>query len=379
MTVGHRVRRAVAAVAVAVTIAVVDTGSALAHGGDPTVVSTLREITPALPDAVAVRVLAADSEVLTVANPTPTPLVVMAPDGSEFLRISAAGVEGNAASRFTSASRYAPLGAPQPAPPAEIAPPRWVRLSDDVSYRWYDPRLHPPAATAPVGGRSDQRSVLASWTIPIRYGNAAAELRGTLDLNPDAGRFTTAVEAAPPGVTALVTEGTPPRMLLQGASGSSVTVLGADGEPFLRRTADGGWEASLGSRTYVDALLARGAAVPAGTGWQRYAAPGPVNWVDDRLGYPEEVTAAARAADGSSEVQQWEIPILVDGRPASITGTTRYAPSVLRTAAASSGLPWIRLGVAGAVVLLAAGAAALTRRRNYTPWAGNGPERNIAS
>lgn len=345
----------IALVAVLVAVTLVPGTAAWAHGDDPRVVSTLRGLHPALPDAVLARVLNPDSEQLAVVNPTPTPLVVLAPDGADFLRVSAGGVQVNEAASFTDTSRYPPgADVAPPAPTDPDAPPRWVRVSTDVSWRWYDPRLHPEPA-APLSG---PRSVLASWTVPLRYGSAVHEVRGTVDWIPTTADLHGFVDTPPAGLGGSVIPGVPPRLVLQSAA-DAVTVLGAAGEPFLRSAPDGGWEASLDSPTYHASLIAEGRSVPAGAGWHRYSGPGPVNWTDERI-LPAPEALPTTAQDTTAAPWTWTIPVLVDGRRVELTGATRAAAVI--TPAEPDSLRRLPLVLLAAAVLVIAATAAVTVR-----------------
>jgi hypothetical protein len=376
---GARRRAARAGVLLAGTVlaTALGVGPAAAQSAQPAVVSVFYRTEPALPATVLFQVVTSDAEQMTAANPTPTPLVVTAPDGSPFLRLSAAGVDLDAAAPFTYESRHGPdTRTTLPAGVAPGAPPRWTHVTDDVSWHWYDPRLRPTTVSAPGGRRSDARQQLSEWTVPMRYGDTAVSARGGIESRPSSGWFRTVADPAPAGTSAVVTDGAPPTVILQSPDGVPVTVLGVDGEEFLRHGAQGGWDANQASRTYLMDLVDSGLPVPAGTGWRPFAAPGPVSWSDERLRFPADVDTAARIARGFTDVGHWAIPLRIGDRPAALTGTIRYTPRPGADSEAAPGPSWRVLGMGGAVVLLAAALGGLTlwnRRRTRGAPAGEAP------
>lgn len=172
---------------------------AWAHGSDPTLVPSLTEIRPALPADVVVQVRTGYSEQMLVANPTDVPLTVLDPDSTPFLRLSAAGVFANVTAPFFHGTANPPDAPPQiPEFARPGAEPRWVQVSADHSYGWFEPRLHPfTPGSEPVGGRpgesSQRREVLAEWEVHMRYGDRPVTAEGSWSGAPSPGR-----SASPP-------------------------------------------------------------------------------------------------------------------------------------------------------------------------------------
>lgn len=348
------------AVAGAVLVTVLATAApASAHAGDPTLINRLDEADLPAGVSAALRTTVADQ--LVVTNPTPTPLVALDADGAEFLRISAAGVEGNAASPFfhlSTAPAEVPVEVPRDAAPG--APPRWVPLSAESTWGWFDPRLSPQYLSVPVGGRQDVSDTeeLASWSVPLRYGAETVDLSGALVRRPVTGRFETTLDPAPAGLTAVLGQGYVPSLSVQAAAGREVTVLGRDGLPYLRMR-DGVAEIDRASPTYRDDLIGRGRPVTAAdTGWAPL--PGSSNtWIDTRLRFPAEDPPAEFArAENPVEVGRWEIPVIVDGTPQLLSGSIRWLPN----GRGVTGSPWVALGVGAGVLLLVVGGATLVLR-----------------
>lgn len=352
------------AVLLAAVLLLVPVASARAHSADPRVRTSLDEVTPVLPDAVVVQVQASLAAQLVADNPTPTPLEVIGADGRPFLRLSSAGVEADVVHPdFLTTS--SPGGA---APPGTAGgrPARWARISTGTSWGWFDHRLHPDDLNAPPDEQREAR--LASWTVPLRYGDTPVEARGEVTFAPLLGTFVATADPAPAPLQVQALPGRLPGLFLSNPQRRPLTVLGRDGEPFLR-FGPAGVEVNTVSRTHVEDRQARGEAAgppspepvfevvdPTGTSY---------TWLDARLRYPDElppddVLAAAEPA----VVERWEVP--VQGAPA-LTGQVRWEPEAASAAAREqqeagvSHLPAV-LGV-GALLTLGGAVVALRRRR----------------
>lgn len=142
---------------------------------------------------------------------------------------------------------------------------------------------------------------------------------------------------------------------LQVRSGTTVTVMGYEGEPYLRVDADGTIEENRNSKaTYLNRTLTGTVTIPPTAGpnatpdWHRIAAGGTYAWHDHRVHW--------MAAGTPPERQDWQVPLLVDGAPATVNGW--YAAE----AAPSSIVWWL-------VAFLVAGGAGLAgwygRRRGW--------------
>ncbi|ALL79601.1 hypothetical protein AD006_30845 (plasmid) [Pseudonocardia sp. EC080610-09] len=327
-----------------------------AEAAEREVVSVLGAVTPAPPAGSLVTVMADGA--LAAVNSTDVPLVLAAPDGRDVVRVSARGVEVDAAHPFTFESRNPPdVPTRLPDGVALGAPPRWTVVSQDVSWRWYDPRTRPDAVRAPGGGRPGSSEVVATWSVPIRVGGAALDVSGRLELRRPAGWFRVEPDPAPEGLSMTVAQGPRPSVILSVPETGPVSIAGLDGEPFLRRTAGGAWEADLASRTYRLNLLGSGSPVPAGEGWRPYAAPGPVSWTDARLvPRPDDDTPA-----------RWAVPVLLGDREVRLTGGVRHVPQPGEST--GPGTDGVQAAALAAVIVLlgaTAGALALRNRRLHT-------------
>ncbi|MGQ0465311.1 MAG: hypothetical protein ACT4QG_08310 [Sporichthyaceae bacterium] len=331
---------------------------AFAHGGDPALVTSLESVTPALPPEVVVQVRTTVSEQVLVANPTATRLEVQDAAGRPFLRISAAGVQADTTNPYFHQTLNPP-DVPARVPPdaTQDAKPRWRELSKDAAWGWFDQRVHPfdPDEAAPAPLREeDERTVLADWTIPMRYGDQAVDVRGVLARQKARGSFQATLEPQPDGLNAGIGQGLVPAVLLRVADGSSATVEGGDGVPFLRLEASGAF-ANTASRTFRENPRFADFAVGR-DGWARVGEPGSVTWLDPRLAYAaDRPPAVVERAERIADLGAWRIPVTVDGRPGALTGRIQWVPAgtnPLRTNGNEHRWLWPVLGLSAVLVVV---------------------------
>ncbi len=342
---------------------------AQAHEADPRIVTTLDDVVPPLPADVVVQVQAGIATQLVASNPTDVPMEVVGTNGRAFLRLSSAGVFADVGTQefFTTSN---PNGAAPGS--AQDGPVRWVRVSAGSSWGWYDHRLHPDRLAAPEDEQREAR--LGGFEVPLRYGSTEALARGTVRFRPLLGSFLVSADPAPAALTVQALPGRLPGVFLAAPAGVDVAVAGRDGEPFLRIT-DAGVEVNERSRTHVEDRQARGqvAEPPSTTPAFRLVAPGArsYTWLDARLRYPDDLPPEpALRADGPTRVEQWRVPVQVDGRPAALTGAISWVPEASAAAQVSGrsapeegrSLLLPLLG-GGALVVLAGAVLALRTRR----------------
>jgi hypothetical protein len=329
-----------------------------AHGTDPGIVSVVDAVTPPLPRAVVVQVETNVAAQVVVDNPTALPLEVLAPTGEVFLRISRAGVIANLGS-----PEFAATSSPAGAAPRSRGPDRFVRVSGGSSWGWYDHRLHPARLRAPVDGRATR---LGAFEVPLRYGGVPTTLRGHLEYRPVRGAFEAAVRSVPPGLAVSVLQGRLPGLFV--TARVPLTVLGRDGEPFLR--SDGrALQVNTASRTYVEDREARGlTAAPPGVTprWQPVGGAS-YTWLDGRLGYPlAEPPASVLARSRPTTVLAWRVPVVEGGSTLLLTGDLRWVPAGDRSRSVGhSARPALAQAAAalGAASVLAGIAVVVRRRR----------------
>jgi len=339
---------------------------AAAHQADPRIVTTVEAVDPALPGAVVVQAQANIATQLVASNPTATVLEVLGTGDRAFLRISSAGVfaDVNAPDFFSTSN---PNGVSEGRSSSE--PPKWAQISAGDSWGWYDHRLHPRELSAP--GDTGRASRLAGFEVPVRYGRTAHVVRGQVAFQPLLGAFQVAAGPAPTGLGLQALPGQLPGIFLSNPGRSPLTVLGRDGEPFLR-FGPRGVEVNERSRTHVEDRQARGlpAGPPSTVPAFRLVAPGATSytWLDARLRYPQDLPPpSVLSASGPTVVREWQVP--VDDGPA-LTGTVTWVPERSAAEQAGSGpgpaaqrstTPYV-LAV-GAVLVLAGAVVGLRRRR----------------
>jgi hypothetical protein len=125
-----------------------------------------------------------------------------------------------------------------------------------------------------------------------------------------------------------------------------VVVLGLIGEPFLRFSR-AGVEANLASPTAGSArvIAAADAVALPGVHWRLIRRGHVLAWHDNRLRPVADVRVRSRSPH---MVASWAVPLVVDGRATTLSGTEWYA-------AAPSPWPWIMTGTLVLVLALVAG------------------------
>ncbi len=153
-------------------------------------------------------------------------------------------------------------------------------------------------------------------------------------------------------------------VVLTNDSGSDILILGYDGEPYARMSADGRVEVNLNSPTYylnedrfANVALPERADKKAKPAWEEVESTGRFEWHDHRSHYMSEGTPPqVKDESQRTKVFDYRIPIEVDGKSAAINGTLFWHGKETGTPL----LPFIVLAVA----VLGAGGFLLVRRRN---------------
>ncbi len=156
-------------------------------------------------------------------------------------------------------------------------------------------------------------------------------------------------------------------LLLTNGSDSMVVIEGYEGEPYLRISPDGLVEANtrspayyLNDDRYANVEVPENADPKADPAWKEVGTSGQYAWHDHRAHYmgtgiPQQVTDQAVR----TEVFDYQVPIAIDGRPASIGGTLYWAGD-------DDGPPLAPFVALGCLALLGAGGVAVIRRRRGT-------------
>lgn len=173
--------RATLAVALAVAGLALPAGAG-AHGGPHLYISVIQGIEP--PETgrgIEVRMIDYDSQI-EVENRSGETVTVIGYQGEPYARIESRGsVYLNARSPSLAPSNDRLGRTPPTGEEDATAPPNWIRVGDDGTFRWFDRRSHyrrrglPPAVTDET-----KRTLLWSYRIPIRVGETPAAIRGDL-------------------------------------------------------------------------------------------------------------------------------------------------------------------------------------------------------
>jgi hypothetical protein len=310
---------------------------ASAHGPDPGAELDVR-LDPLAPELAGVRaqVQRTVTHQLVIENTTDRVLEVLDERGTAFVRIGPDGVEGNLASPAWYRG-YAPDGRVPPGLRERIArgdapAARWVRARREPTWGWFDERLDADAH----GSHGPRR-----FEVPVRIGGVASALRGQFVPQPKrtgtlSARLLSTSELAP-GVRIALVPGRVASFLLQSDSPEPVTVLGRDGEPFVRLS-PAGVEANLHSATFAEVARLRGGAslaldpsADAPPRWERLTPTPSYGWVDLRTAYPEE-NVPAEVAKGAKRVEllRWAVPVRIgaadDAPVVRVEGVTEWKP-----------------------------------------------------
>jgi MYXO-CTERM domain-containing protein len=339
---------------------------ATAHQSDPSIVTRIDAVEPALPD-VTIEVRAGVADQLLVVNTTPTPVTVVATGGEPFLRIGPTTVEANTASPDWYRSN-SPLGAARvPATATPKAKPTWRVVARGSSWGWFDHRMHPVTRPITAELRAARTTVrLADWTIPLRYGTTTASIKGHVEYRPLLGAFHSTVTKAPSGVALEVLDGRVPGLFLRWTGNGTLLVRGIAGEPFARLTPQG-TEVNEASPTWQDDQRLRGApplTTPADPRaeprWRRQGSTPQLTWLDRRLAYAPGFPPDDVASDPHpTTLVEWEIPAEIDSATAHLSGTTVWQPNA--TPGEDTSKTFLYGAIAAGAVALAG--LALLRRR----------------
>jgi hypothetical protein len=209
---------------------------------------------------------------------------------------------------------------------------------------------------------------LRDFDIPLLVGDTPAHIKGYLEFEPPRGRYGHRLLSPPrpaPGVEiGLLAGQAVPTVTVRNDSPDPVTVLGADGEPFLRVGST--VEANLASPAWVQVGRALGrtpkavADATAQPQWEAISEGHLLSWADFRSRPPD---AEPPVSTGHAvEVRRWTIPLRIGAQPAEIKGATTFEP--FRPPSRKSGVNGLAAAAAGLFgVALAVSAWAILRRR----------------
>jgi hypothetical protein len=296
--------------------------------------TVIDSVTPAI-DGLDVRVVHLGGPALVVENETGELLRVFDGGGEEFLRIGPRGVYMDSASPMAYRS-LKPGGSAVPPDVRTRGRSRWVKVSGDPAWTWFDPRL--------VYDQTDPK-----WEVEMVLGDTEITARGGYESLHGHGHFRTSLE--PPAVEGLemrLAEGPVPALFVRNETGRVLEVAGQAGEPMLR-IGPKGVEANKLSPSYYTSAAQTIASVPrfadagAAPVWKRLSSQPVWAWLEYRASLGPELQQRELLGEERSVVLEWEAPITLGGRPLDVRGQVEWLPPATTGGAPAGGTsltPW---------------------------------------
>ena len=343
-----RIVVSVAWVASAVTFVFsAEASPASAHQVPAGVRSVFDKVVPSVP-SIQVNVVFSLAEQLVVLNPTATPLEILGNDGVPFIRVSSAGVDANLASPDWYETRNPGGIVELPPGTAAGASPRFVKVSSEPSWGWFDHRLH-PASTYKIPSGASGHIRLAAWSIPMRYADQALAAEGHVEFVRLTGRLVPAFlpfpkELPAKDLTMQPSAGRVPSVFAEWKGSQTLTLLDGTDRPFIRLSPKGA-EVDEASPTWALTAEANGNATAddmLGNGgtprWKSVDTEPRITWLEPRAAFPQEepdpeIVRAAKPA----VVADWVVPAKIDDTPIELAGTTTWEPVASQGTGATGG------------------------------------------
>lgn len=281
-------------------------GLVRAHAGEDSASPTLTALPPAL-GGMQVQLTKTLAAQLLVANPTTKTLVILGQDGQPFLRLGPQGTEAN--TRHPDwLKTYLPGGLPGRKPDAGSGE-QWKLVKRSPNWGWFDPRLQPE------GHAPGQ-----SWRIPVLVDGRPSEIKGRFQAAQQSGYWQARwkqLPALPTGVSLLLIPGQPYGLMLSNKSSQAVTVLGRQGEPFIRVSPDG-TEAYLASPLWQETAAQQALRQPlpgqATSPWLKISNAQRYTWVEPRT----------RGGQAQKQPLAWQIRLQVGSQTLVADGVSRW-------------------------------------------------------
>lgn len=266
----------------------------------------------ALPSALAgvqVQLTETLAPQLLIANPTGKTLIILGKDGQPFLRMGPQGTEAN--TRHPDwLKTYLPGGLPGRKPEAGTTP-QWKIVKKTPNWGWFDARLQPADSKA---GQS--------WRIPVLLDGKASAITGSFQATLQKGYWQaswTRLPTLPAGVSLMLIPGQPYGLMLSNSSAQAVTVLGRQGEPFIRVSAQG-TEAHLASPLWQETAAQQGLRSKTGlrsekaSPWLKLNSAQRHTWIEPRT----------RGRSGQTQPLKWEVRLQVGQQTLVAQGVSRW-------------------------------------------------------
>lgn len=274
------------------------------HGGG---VSPTLSALPASLAGLQVQLTETLAPQLLVANPTDKSLIILGQDGQPFLRLSPQGTEAN--TRHPDwLKTYLPGGLPGRKPDAGTTP-LWKAVKSSPTWGWFDSRLQPAG-----------RKAGESWRIPVLIDGQASEIKGRFQPALQEGYWQaswTRLPALPAGVSLMLIPGQPYGLMLSNSSAQAVTILGRQGEPFIRVSPQG-TEAYLDSplwrETASQQALRHNAGSKTSSPWLKLNSTQRHTWIEPRT----------RGRNGQTQPLRWEIRLQTGSQQLVAEGISRW-------------------------------------------------------
>jgi hypothetical protein len=158
------------------------------------------------------------------------------------------------------------------------------------------------------------------------------------------------------------------RLALHNTSGRTVTVMDYQGKPYVRSLGDGTVQVNANSQAYyLDVDRYGQVAVPKGLGsqpqWKVVGRDGRYDWHDHRIHWMSRSDPPGlKSQDRRQKIDDWTVPISVNGQRGAITGTLTWVP----LPGASLPLGAI-FAFAALIIVLSLAVFAVRRRRAEAP------------
>ena len=228
-------------------------------------------------------------------------------DGQPFLRLGPQGAEAN--TRHPDwLKTYLPGGMPGRKPETGKTP-LWKSVRSSPTWGWFDARLQPAG-----------HKVGASWRIPVLLDGKASEIKGSFQATLQSGYWQaswTRLPTLPAGVNLMLIPGQPYGLMLSNQSPQPVTVLGRQGEPFIRVSAQG-TEAYLASPLWQETASQQGLRQSkpgdAASPWRKLNSAQRHTWIEPRT----------RGRNGQTQPLRWEIQLQVGSQRLVAQGISRW-------------------------------------------------------
>ena len=291
---------------------------ALAHEEHALHVLTVIDRVYPVVEGIEVRVVHLDAPALVVTNDTDDVITVLGDEGEPFLQIGPNGVRANAESPTTYVSS-APNREVVPAGVKASARPRWVRLSEESTWTWFDPRLRNEGSKA-------------SWAVALMLGGQAIVVEGGFESLHGHGHFVTALEAPDvDGLELRLTQGAIPAVFVRNETAEELAVPGDSGEPFLRIGPKGVF-ANLRSPTYYTSGATSILEVPASADaearprWKKVSDIPVWAYLERRAAVPAELYQRAELGDEKRTVLEWTSRYRLGPETIEVAGHVDWIP-----------------------------------------------------